>query len=78
MYPPIMELIVRTTKMFTGFIPFKSKAEIVISVGMGMKLENIPLKKSPKRPYFMNNVSCSIELKNPPNIVSNFFLACFK
>ena len=57
-----MELVVRTKKTFIGFTPPKSNAEMVASVGIGIKLENIPLKKSPSKPYFMNKVLCNMEL----------------
>jgi hypothetical protein len=63
-----MELVVKTKKTSTGFTSPKSKADIVTSVGIGMKLENIPLKNNPKRPYFMNKVSCSMALITSANI----------
>ena len=69
MYPPTMELIVSTRKTSIGFTPPKSNAEMVNSVGIGIKLENIPLKKSPNNPYFMNIVSCNMELMNSLSIL---------
>lgn len=63
-----MELMVNTKKTSIGVAPPKSNAEIVASVGIGIKLENIPLKKSPRRPYFMNNVLCTMALMTSPNI----------
>ena len=57
-----------TKNTSTGFTPPSSKAETVNSVGIGIKLENIPLKNKPKSPYLINMISCSTEFINSLSI----------
>lgn len=70
MYPPMMELIVNTKKTSNGFILPSSNAETVNSVGIGIKLENIPLKNNPHNPNFTNTELCNAEPVNLCNIVA--------
>ena len=64
-----MEPIVDTKNTSSGFIPCSNNAEMVSSVGIGMKLENIALKNNPNSPNFINIESCNEELVNLCNIV---------
>ena len=54
--PPMIELMFNTRKMAVEFMPPSSSADVVTSVGIGINEENIPLKKSPMRPYFIKKV----------------------